>query len=780
VKRLLGLAGAVAALILIVGAPAAYAANTLYVDAATGVDGPTCGAQGSPCQTIQQAVDNASSGDTIMVAAGTYGERVQIGEPLTLEGAQAGNPGSHARLLSPASESVVTGMYVLSGGDNVTIDGFMFNSDGNQVCLSCDSDPAPSFVTIENNVFSGYDNNFDTNDAIGVNGGGDSGENIGGDQVLHNYFNSPNVDYDDFGGAVVQWFNGGCSDSVVSDNVFDNADASALADVYFYCDDKSVSTITVSGNTDTIGGSSSFVNFQHIGGTSAEIDLTNNRVTMTPASGSSGFYFSSSESGVHTVNIVGNTMIGDPFRALKLSTNAGIEGPVTVTGNDFSNAGVAVYVGGGSLGPGGTLTLRANNLANASGDDVPDPAAGVLNLSGVPVDAADNWWGCNAGPGNGGCSAVVAENGAVAADTWLVLQLSASSSFVPLGGSTTLTADLTRDNLGADVSGSGTVLNGTTIAFATDHGTLSAASAETTAGKASVTISSPTAVAAHPYVTLDNQSAGTTVDFAPADATQSTLAPASSALPANGSATRVLIVQAKDSHGDDLSAGGATVTITKHSGVGTIGSVTDNGNGTYTATVTAPSSPGTGVFVATLNGRPVMGGGRTQTLVTVNFVGPPTITTFDPQSGGKGTTVTVTGTNFTGTTRVRLNGTSVPFTVASDTTLRFTVPAGATAGTISIDGLDGSVTSTDTFAPAAPPTITSFTPGNGSVGTVVTITGTNLANTVGVQIGRIITVPTSVSATQVTFTIPAGAVTGSITILSKDGSVTATGTFTVT
>jgi len=44
----------------------------------------------------------------------------------------------------------------------------------------------------------------------------------------------------------------------------------------------------------------------------------------------------------------------------------------------------------------------------------------------------------------------------------------------------------------------------------------------------------------------------------------------------------VLTVQAKDVNDNNLSAGGATVTITKLSGSGTIGSVTDNSDGTYT------------------------------------------------------------------------------------------------------------------------------------------------------------------------------------------------------
>lgn len=59
-------------------------------------------------------------------------------------------------------------------------------------------------------------------------------------------------------------------------------------------------------------------------------------------------------------------------------------------------------------------------------------------------------------------------------------------------------------------------------------------------------------------------------------------------------------MQAKDATGANLILGGATVTITKQSGTGTIGSVTDNSDGTYTATVTAPATTGSGVFVATL------------------------------------------------------------------------------------------------------------------------------------------------------------------------------------
>lgn len=62
-----------------------------------------------------------------------------------------------------------------------------------------------------------------------------------------------------------------------------------------------------------------------------------------------------------------------------------------------------------------------------------------------------------------------------------------------------------------------------------------------------------------------------------------------------------------------------TVTITKQSGIGSIGSVTNNGDGTYTAVVTAPAESGTGVFVATINGAQVKSGGGSQTQSTITY-----------------------------------------------------------------------------------------------------------------------------------------------------------------
>ena len=52
----------------------ANAAGVRWYVATNGIDGTTCGKQASPCRTITQAIANASSGDTILVGPGDYGD----------------------------------------------------------------------------------------------------------------------------------------------------------------------------------------------------------------------------------------------------------------------------------------------------------------------------------------------------------------------------------------------------------------------------------------------------------------------------------------------------------------------------------------------------------------------------------------------------------------------------------------------------------------------------------------------------------------------------------
>ena len=154
------------------------------------------------------------------------------------------------------------------------------------------------------------------------------------------------------------------------------------------------------------------------------------------------------------------------------------------------------------------------------------------------------------------------------------------------------------------------------------------------------------------------------------------------------------------------------------------------------------------------------------------YVGPPTITGFSPTSGLVGSSVAIGGTNLGGTTSVTFNGTSATsFSVSSATSITATVPAGATTGTISVTNPGGTATSAGTFTVIQTPSITSFSPTFGPVGTVVTIGGTHFTGATVVTFNATTAVSFSVdSDTQITATVPTGATTGKITVTNPAGS----------
>ena len=79
----------------------------------------------------------------------------------------------------------------------------------------------------------------------------------------------------------------------------------------------------------------------------------------------------------------------------------------------------------------------------------------------------------------------------------------------------------------------------------------------------------------------------------------------------------------------------------------------------------------------------------------------PTLTSLTPTSGPVGTTVTISGTDFTGATAVAFNGHAALFSVGSATTIIASVPAGATSGTIAVTTPGGSATSATSFTVTA-------------------------------------------------------------------------------
>jgi IPT/TIG domain len=159
----------------------------------------------------------------------------------------------------------------------------------------------------------------------------------------------------------------------------------------------------------------------------------------------------------------------------------------------------------------------------------------------------------------------------------------------------------------------------------------------------------------------------------------------------------------------------------------------------------------------------------------------PTISGFSPPSGPVGTSVTITGTDLTGASAVTFHGTSATtFSVDSATQVTATVPPGATTGPIAVTTAGGTATSASDFTVTVPaPTVSSFTPASGAVGTVVTVNGTNMASASAVSFGGVATAPTSVAATQVKAAVPAGARTGQIGVTNPGGTGSSVATFKV-
>ena len=101
----------------------------------------------------------------------------------------------------------------------------------------------------------------------------------------------------------------------------------------------------------------------------------------------------------------------------------------------------------------------------------------------------------------------------------------------------------------------------------------------------------------------------------------------------------------------------------------------------------------------------INGGSKTVSVnITVNAVPVvPTITDFTPATGPVGTVVTITGTNLSGATAVRFNGTAaIVLKVVNDTQMTVTVPIDATTGNISITAPGGTAISSGSFTATTP------------------------------------------------------------------------------
>ena len=156
----------------------------------------------------------------------------------------------------------------------------------------------------------------------------------------------------------------------------------------------------------------------------------------------------------------------------------------------------------------------------------------------------------------------------------------------------------------------------------------------------------------------------------------------------------------------------------------------------------------------------------------------PSITGLSPSSGlnAGGTSVGITGTNFTGATEVQFGGVeAASFTVNSSTSITAITPAGNGTVDVQVFGPGGGslANSSDQFTFVSPVTVTGLSPSQGLAvgGTSVNITGTYFSAGATVLFGNMAATNVVVnSSTSITATAPAGSGEVNVTVTTSQGT----------
>lgn len=157
-----------------------------------------------------------------------------------------------------------------------------------------------------------------------------------------------------------------------------------------------------------------------------------------------------------------------------------------------------------------------------------------------------------------------------------------------------------------------------------------------------------------------------------------------------------------------------------------------------------------------------------------NFFKHPVITSFAPIIAKPGEFVTITGTDFTGTSTVNFGGVQASsFTVISDNSIKAVVGSGA-SGQISLSTPGGTAV-TNGFTYVASPLISSFLPEIAVAGDLVSIKGINFTGATSVSFGGIPATSFTVVSSNLITAVVANGANGDILVVTPLGIVTISG-----
>ncbi|MGH7746176.1 MAG: IPT/TIG domain-containing protein, partial [Candidatus Dormibacteria bacterium] len=190
-----------------------------------------------------------------------------------------------------------------------------------------------------------------------------------------------------------------------------------------------------------------------------------------------------------------------------------------------------------------------------------------------------------------------------------------------------------------------------------------------------------------------------------------------------------------------------------------------------------PVGATTGNVVVTVSGNPSAG---------VNFTvqSSPAISGLTPTNGVVGTVVTIAGTGFgtsQGSSTVTFNGTTASPSVWGNNGITVPVPTGTTTGNVLVT-VGGVTSNSISFTLDPQPSISSLSQTSGSIGTSITISGSNFLDTQGsstVTFNGVAATPFFWSANSIGVNVPTGGTTGNV-VVTVLGQASAGVRFTVT
>jgi Ca2+-binding RTX toxin-like protein len=365
--------------------------------------------------TIQAAINAASAGDTVIVAAGTYSENITINKSLTILGANAGISGSGTR----GAESTLTGNITIAA-NGITVDGMAFNGGASAIRGESAAN-AYDNLTIRNNLIQ---NTTDSAIRLGLGSGGGIGSdnwtitnnkidnivgnaltgmvlfNVDGLTVTGNVINHTNSSYTGRRGINLD----GVLNATVSNNTIDlglvsptdatAANTAAPWIVQLSMSDRAISNVIVSNNT-VSGANLGIIGLSQR--SMDNVDITGNTVSNVV----SGIVLNTGGtdpvvSGVTMdVDVTGNT-VSAATNAIFVRDlhDAASNGPVTFTGLDVT--GNTINSGVVQIGRLESSQPAADGLLNITGATTID---GSANNDTVQVEGSGTVT-FNAGDGN--------------------------------------------------------------------------------------------------------------------------------------------------------------------------------------------------------------------------------------------------------------------------------------------------------------------------------------------------------------------------------------------